>query len=246
MKLKAKINKDDYEKLSEELKKLYWANGDEYQLQVEGMKTEDDIAALKRAKDREAQEKRDAVKELNELKAAQDKDKDDNARKAGDIDTLTRSYEEKLANQKTEYDTKLGTKDQFIRDTLVDSKANELASKLFTVPSAMLSYVKSRLSVDFEGETPTLRIMDAAGKVSAASVDDLQKEILANKEFSSILVGSKASGSGAGTGSDGQKGQSSANFLNAEGQPKSMREMNAKEKVAYLKSKREENENGTE
>lgn len=244
MKLKFKITKDDYEKLSDELKKLYSASGDDYTLQVDGVKTDDDIAALKRAKDREAQQRKDLQKELDDLKAEQEKDKDDKARNAGDIDTLTRSYEEKLSKQKKEFEDKITNKDNFIRSTLVDNVASKLATEVSTSPSALIPYIKTRLSADLDGDVPTTKVLDAAGNLSASTIDDLKKEILANKEFSAILIANKASGSGANSKVNGQKGQSSA-YLNADGKPKSMREMTPAERVEYLTAKKEEKENGS-
>ena len=54
--------------------------------------------------------------------------------------------------------------------------------------------LNNRISTEFDGSNPVHRILDGSGKPSAMSVDDLKKEILANKELAPILKGSKASG----------------------------------------------------
>jgi hypothetical protein len=55
------------------------------------------------------------------------------------------------------------------------------------------------------------RILDREGKPSAFTIDDLKKEILANKEFSPILKASNATGGGAsgarGSGGAGSSGK---------------------------------------
>ena len=75
--------------------------------------------------------------------------------------------------------------------------------------------------------TPIVRVLDANGKPSAMSIEDLEKEISANKAFAPLLVGSNASGAG----SIGDKSRGGARSLGRD-------EFNSKspaDKMAFMK-----------
>lgn len=63
MALKRKISKEAFDKLSEDIKAEYKEQDGEYVLDIDG---DEDTGALKRAKDREAQLRRDAEKRAKE------------------------------------------------------------------------------------------------------------------------------------------------------------------------------------
>lgn len=192
MALKKKISKAEYEKLNEAVKGEYKEDGDNFVLDLEG---EEDTSALKRAKDREAQLRKDAEKALKELQEELDRISGDDARKKGDIATLEKSWQAKQDQLKAEYEAKLNKFQDFSSKTLVDSKAMALATELFGKNAAIaLPHIKARLKADFESDEPTTRVLDASGKPSAFTVDDLKKEFASNKDFASILIASKASG----------------------------------------------------
>ncbi len=197
MALKKKITKEEFDKLSDVLKAEYKADGNDYVLDVDG---DEDTGALKRAKDREKQRADDLDKQIKELQKKLDDLDTNDARKRGDIDTLTKSYEKKIEDLKAELNGKLSKSQEFAKKTLLDGTAMKLATKISTVPGLMAKAIKDRLAVDFEGDEPTLRILDNEGKISALKIEDLEKEFLTNKEFASILIGSKASGGGAPKG----------------------------------------------
>lgn len=197
MALKRKITKAQFEKLSEELQSEYKEVDGEYLLDVDGL---EDTGALKRAKDREAQLRKDAEEANKELKERLEKLEGDDARKKGDIDTLEKSWETKMNAQKDEYEQKLGSRDAFIKQSLVDAKAMELASQISTSPSLILPHIKARLSVDGEGDEFKTRVLDSNGQPTANTLEDLAKEFVANKDFASIIKASQANGSGANNG----------------------------------------------
>lgn len=232
MSLKRKLDKATWEKLSEEFKAAYEEKDGNYVLSVEG---DDDVGEMKRAKDREVQLRKDAEKEARELKAKLDEITGDDAKKRGDVELLEKSYKEKMDKQKKEYEEKLTQRESFIKSTLIDAKALELASEISNSPVLLLPHIKARLTADLEGETPVTKIMDAKGNISALTMDDLKKEFVANKDFSSIIIGSKAKGSGADDGSK-QTETSGANS-NAD-KPKSLSAMSPKEMKAYLDSQK--------
>jgi hypothetical protein len=231
--LKRKIDKATYTELSDARKELYEEKDGSYVLRVE----DDDNGELKRAKDREVQARKDAEKKARELQEKLDEISGVDAKKRGDIETLEKSWKEKLTQAETEATAKINKLKDSLQRTLVDKTAEGIATKLSTVPGLMSRAIRERLTVDFDADQPSLRILDQNGKPSALTLDDLEKEIVANKDYASILIGSKASGSGTPADKT-QQGRGGANNLEANGQPKSYRELSPAEQVAYLKEKK--------
>jgi hypothetical protein len=205
--MKRKISKDEFAALPEALKQYYKQEGDSYVLQLEG---DEDAGALRRAKDREVEARKAAEKKAQELQDQINSLTDGNARKAGDIATLEKSWKEKHEQLKTEFESKLSAKDKYIKDSLLKGTTAQLAAALAGENSILLvPHIKERLTVDFSGEAPVLRVLDKDGNASALSLEDLKKEFVENKQFASIIIGSKATG-GAGSGRSGNGGSSGA------------------------------------
>jgi hypothetical protein len=192
MALKRKLTKAEHEALSEHIKGEYVEDGEGYRLDVDG---EEDTGALKRAKDRESQLRRDAEAKLREAQEHLDALGNDDARKKGDIATLEKSWQSKLDTQKSEYQTKLDKLTDHTKRQLVDNVAQQLAAKISTAPALLLPHIKARLAADFDGDSPLTRILDKDGNISAMTIEDLSTEFIANKDFSAIITASKASGS---------------------------------------------------
>ena len=202
MALKKKLTKAEYEKLSEHIKAEYIEDGDGFRLDIDG---DEDTGALKRAKDREAQLRRDAEAKLREAQEELDRINGDDARKKGDIATLEKSWQKKLDDTKAEYEGKVSKLTTHTTKTLVDNVATQIATKISNAPALLLPHVKSRLQADFEGDSPVTRVLDKDGKPSAMTVEELAAEFVANKDFSAIITASKASG-GAGKPSNNNGG----------------------------------------
>jgi hypothetical protein len=227
MALKRKITKADHTALNPLLQAEYKAEGEDFVLDASGY---DDPAELKRGKDRETENARAARAEVEALKTKLETITNVDARRAGDIETLEKSWKEKLSAQKTEYEGKLVQKDRFIQSTLVDSVAMSLAAELSGDNAALLlPHITPRLIAELGGEKPLTRILDKDGKPSAMSVEDLKKELSANKAFAPLIIASKASGGGAagvvkpGNGSAATGG-------------KKFKDLNDTERVAWHKS----------
>lgn len=228
MAIKQKITKVVYDALSEELKKEYKLVGVDYVLDLEGY---EDPVELKRAKDREAQNAREAKAlltttqaELDALKAAQGSLDDQAARKAGDIATLEKSWQAKLDTSAAEFTGKLSKKDAYIQSQLVDSVAHQLAAKIAQSPSIILPHIKARLQADLTGDVPVTRVLDSTGKVSAMSLAELEKEFVTNPDFAAIIIASNGSGGGAPGGKQ-----------NGGGAAKKLSEMTGTERAEYYK-----------
>jgi hypothetical protein len=126
------------------------------------------------------------------------------------IAALEKSWEEKRTRDLAEVtkvkDTEIGDLSTALNSVLVDSQAQALAAKLVKDPihiPVLLPFIKSRLTIERKGTEASTRVLDAEGKPSASTLDDLGKEIVGDPKFAVILLGSKASGGGANQGHGG-------------------------------------------
>jgi len=195
MALKKKMTKEDHANLPDHLKSEYIEDGEGYRLDIDG---DEDNGALKRAKDREVQLRRDAEAKLKAAQEQLDALGSDDARKKGDIQTLEKSWQKKIDDQKTSYEDRLGKLTSHTKSQLVDNVAMQIASKISSAPAIMLPHIKARLAADFDGDSPVTRVLGADGSLSSMSIDALSAEFVANKDFSAIILASKATG-GAGS-----------------------------------------------
>ena len=228
MALKKKLTKEEHSKLSDHLKAEYIEDGDGFRLDIDG---DEDTGALKRAKDREAQLRREAETKLREAQEQLDALGNDDARKKGDIQTLEKSWQKKLEDQKSEYEGKVSKLTAHTTKTLVDNVATQIATKISNAPALLLPHIKSRLQADFEGDAPVTRILDKDGKPSAMTVEELAAEFVANKDFSAIITASKASG-GAGRSSN----QNGGGAANQSDKPADLASMNPAQLAEHIKA----------
>ena len=184
---------------------------------------DEDIGALKRAKDRESQYRKDAETKLRELQKQLEQGAEVDAKKRGDIELLEKSWNAKHEELFSKYN---GLKSQ-IANNLRDEAARALATKVSTVPSVMQALIKERISVSTEDEFPSVAYINARGKT--CSLEELQKEIYSTKEFAPILIGSKANG-GSATVEVKPSDSSAKQNLTA---------MSSRELADYIKAKRE-------
>lgn len=238
MALSKKIKKAAYDKLTDEVKKLYVA-GDtegEYVLDLEG--GEEDAGALRRALERERQQGGDNKKRIKELEDQLAEVSNADARKKGDIETLEKAWKKKLDDSETAHTGRISKLCEHIKKSLIDGTANTLAAKISTVPALMSKAIRERLQVNFDNDEPKLVVIGADGKPSEMTVEKLSEEFVANKEFSSIIIGSKASGGGAGSGSPRNTPSGGAGNPN---EKLDFSKMPAKDLAAHLKAKKEAN-----
>jgi len=234
MALKKKLTKEEYEKLSDAIKSEYVTDGEGYKLDIEG---DEDTGALKRAKDREAQLRRDAEKALKDAQDKLDALSSDDARKKGDIETLEKSWQKKIDDAKVESEAVINKFKTHTQKNLVDNVASSLAHKLTKSPSLLMPHIKSRLVADFDGEEPVTRILGTDGKISAMTLEDLEKEFVANKDFSVIITGSQASG-----GAGATKQRQTSGSASGSDEKLNLAKATPKQLVEHLKSKREQTE----
>ena len=214
--------------------KSEYKKGDDgkFHLDVEGG---EDTGALKRAKDHEKSARQKAEQLLQE---AQDKlvelsdERDGLLRGAipkGDVEKLEASWKSKLATREKELGDQIGGLTSHLNTMLVDNVAQGMAGKISKVPELMLPHIRGRLKAEYVDGRPTTRVLDKDGNPSALTVTDLEKELFTNPTFAPIIIGSKASGSGAEGGQGGGGALSKVDFTKA----------SPKEIAAYLKTAKE-------
>lgn len=237
MALKRKLTKEAFDKLSADIKAEYVEKDGEYVLDLDGDDGGEDVGALRRAKDREVQARKEAERKARDAEAKLAEIDGNDARKRGDIEALEKSWKEKYDKDTGELKAKLDTKDGFIKTSLVDNVAHQIASEISTSPALILPHIKARLTADFDGDTPATKVLGADGKPSALSVDELKKEFVDNKDFASIIRASKASGGGAPD--KGQKTRIGGAPQNPGDKPAPLAAMNAKDLAAQIKAAKE-------
>lgn len=192
--MKIKITKEEYEKLSDEIKNEYSEKDGSFVLSLDDL---EDTGALKRAKDHEKAERKRIEAELNELKAKTSSENEEVVRKKGDVDALDKSWKTKYEALATEKDASINKYLGFLKKNLVEKVALDLATSLSPTNSKVLiPHIEKRLSVDLEGDEPSTKILGIDGKISAFTLEDLKKEFVNNNDFSGVITATNASGSG--------------------------------------------------
>lgn len=205
--MKRKINAEQFEALSEEMQALYALKGDFYVLTLEDDDDDDDkeneleAARNKRKIEAEHRKKaetkaRELEKELKELREARLNEDDEAARNKGDIDALDKSWGKKLSVREAELQAEIDQHKSAVQHLLVDGKANEIAARLSEVPELLAPVIKQRLRVEYIDGKPETRVIDSEGKLSASTLEDLEKEIAGDKRFAPVIIASKGSGGG--------------------------------------------------
>jgi rRNA maturation endonuclease Nob1 len=227
MALKSKLSQADYDALPDHFKPEYEQSGTDWLLQT------DELTELRGAKKRE-KDRADALQAQVDAANAKVAEADrlaaeaaaEAARKANDIPTLEKSWDEKVKATKAEGDARVAATNKKLEQLLVDNKALEIASAIATDAGAaklLLPHVKARLKAETEGDIAITRVLDVDGKPSAMSIDDLQKEFVANKDFGAIIKASNATGGGAASNPGGGNGGGASG--------KKLSEMSEKERV---------------
>lgn len=182
MAIRFKINKAAYEALSDEMKLEYIA-GDkdgEFVLDVLDLPAPEDTSPLKRSLEKERETVKTLKREKGELQTRLDE--------APDVEALKATHAEEVSKYK-----------KFTEGSLIDGTAAQIAAKISTAPALIIPHIKARLTADLSGEMPVTKVRGLDGKITETTLDDLAKEFVANKDFSAIMLGSKATGGGTPT-----------------------------------------------
>lgn len=199
-----KFQLDTLEGVDDSVKSLYVEKDGKFVLGIEGLPPQEDVSGLK-SKVQELLDEKKA--EAEKRKAAEDQarlDREEALRKSGNVEELEKSWSEKYSRREAELtgtlESERNTLQGQIRDLTVGRTATEIATTLAIPGSAkaLLPHIERRLSVEQRDGKPTVVVLDAAGKLSAATLDELKAEFTNDPAFGPLIVGSKASGGGAG------------------------------------------------
>lgn len=204
-----KFQVDSLEGVDESVKTLYVEKDGKYVLGIEGLPQPEDVTGLKTQMATllsEAKEAKRLKKEAEDLAQAE---REEAARKSGDVEGLERSWSEKYNKLQSELGGQLEQERNSlqgqIRDLTVGRTATDIASSLAIPGSAeaLLPHIERRLSVEQRDGKPVVVVLDKEGKLSASTLDELKAEFANNAAFAPLIAGSKASGGGAGGAGNG-------------------------------------------
>ncbi|MGI0119694.1 hypothetical protein [Zooshikella sp. RANM57] len=209
-----KFQLDSLDGVDENLQSFYEEVDGKYCLKIEGL---DDTGALKRAKEHEKTARKAAEDQARELKMQLDalqaqinENKDNEARKKGDIEALENSWKEKYTNNEKLWSEKLTHREKELqgnieklqnnlKSILIDKEAVRLASELAVEGSAelLIPHIKARLATSERNGQLVTVVNDLEGKPSALTLDELKLEFANKAAFAPVIVGSLATGSSA-------------------------------------------------
>lgn len=211
-----KYQLDTLEGVDDTVRALYTEKDGKFVLGIEGLPQQEDVSGLKAKVDELLGEKKAAEKKAREAEEAARLEREELARKSGNVEELERSWSEKYNRREAELNGMLeqerGTLSTQIRDLTVGRTATDIASALAIPGSAkaLLPHIERRLSVEQREGKPVVVVLDQQGKLSAATLDELKAEFANDTAFAPLIAGSKASGggaAGAGGGGGAAKGK---------------------------------------
>lgn len=199
-----KFQLDTLEGVDEAVRALYTEKDGKFVLGIEGLPQQEDVSGLKAKNAELLAEKKEIERKAREAEDAARLEREEAARKSGNVEELERSWTEKFTRREAELTGTLeqerATLSGQIRDLTVGRTATDIASALAVQGSAkaLLPHIERRLSVEQRDGKPVVVVLDAQGKLSAATLDELKAEIANDVAFAPLIAGSKASGGGAG------------------------------------------------
>ena len=204
-----KYQLDTLDGLDDSVKSLYTEKEGKFVLGIEGLPQPEDVSGLKAKVDELLGEKKAAEKARKDAEEQARVEREEAARKSGNVEELEKSWSEKYSRREAELNGMLeqerGTLSTQIRDLTVGRTATDIASALAIPGSAkaLLPHIERRLSVEQRDGKPVVVVLDAQGKLSAATLDELKAEFANDVAFAPLIAGSKASGGGANGASGG-------------------------------------------
>lgn len=201
---------ENIDELDESLKSLYVEKDGKYVLDVKGVDDyEQRITAMDKKISELLTEKKTEAEKRKEAEGRAEKERLELAKKSGDIESLESSWSQKhekaLASLKGEYDETKTKLESLLYKSTVDAQALQIASELAVPGSAraLLPHIKSRLSMNINGDSINAAVLSQDGKPSALTLDELKAEIRNDEALAPLIVGSKASGGGAASSNGG-------------------------------------------
>ena len=193
---------DSLDDLEDHIKELYEEKDGAYFLKVSGVVPESDIDGLKASRDALLAEKKEQQRLAREAQAEKDRLAEEAARKTGDIATLEASWQAKFQEREAQLLAEAKSHQDKVLKLTVGSEAQKLAQKLAVQGSSdvLLPHIKHRLYLKDDG---SVGVLDSQGGLSAATIEDLEKEFRTNAAFKPLLAADCGSGGGATGGFGG-------------------------------------------
>lgn len=188
------------EGLDEAVKPLYQkTEAGDFTLMVEGVEPVEDIAGLKSALEKEREARRQANERAQAADEAARKAAEERARKEGDVTALEKSWSDKLQGLETKWKDEKESLIGVIRNNVVHATAVDMATKLAVPGSAetLLPHIEGRLSMEFRDGKAVPVVLDAEGRPSAMTVEELSTEIANKPAFAPVIAATRATGGGA-------------------------------------------------
>lgn len=243
------LTQEGFETLDDERKQLYIKNDedDSYALKfkIKGVKTEQDVDNVLRAKSHEAKLRKQAEDKLKaandqlaEIEAAKLAAEHDALLKSNDVKAIEESWQTKHNSAIADRDAKLAAATARLEQLTVGNIAESIANEISVVPKLLIPFIKARLKVT-EADNDAgfeVRVVDANGQISAMSVSELSKEFAENPEYAKVI---KASSS-AKSRSTSTDGEGENDFSSTRTPKKSVIEMTGAELTRYMKRKNKE------
>lgn len=188
---------------------LYEQKGDSFVLKVEGAIPEAEVSGLKKKVDELLAEKKSADQKRKDAEESARIAAEESARKNGDVAALEKSWQEKLTRLEHERNHATEQAEQTIRSLTVGRTATDIAAEIAVPGSSkvLLPHITSRLSTDIRDGVPTVVVLDASGKPSAATLEEFKQELSNDPAFAPLIVGNRASGGGAAGAQNGGAGK---------------------------------------
>ena len=187
------------EGLSAELAELYEEKDGAYFLKVDGVvpkyhadKILGEKAELKTRLDSIEQARLEAEAERQRI---EEQARIDALKKNGDIESLEKSWKERLDAREAELLQQIQEKNEALYKETVEVKALNIAGaiKESARPLAM-GYIKSRLRL---GDDGIVRVVDEQGNLTASTIDEFKESLKTNPMFQDIVIVNTNSGGGA-------------------------------------------------
>lgn len=201
MALKYKLDAASYGDLDDAGKANYKKEGDIYILDVEGLDSgNDDVAGLKAKNEQLLTEKKEALRQKQEIEDAAKLKSDDKAKKDGDFEQLYKSQQaenERLTGELTDIRSN-------VTKQTVNAEASRVAASL-TKDTARAGLLAEKIAGRLKYTDEGIKVLDTTGNLTVSSIDDLATSI--KTDFPFLVDGSQSSG-GAAPGSKGGAGGS--------------------------------------
>jgi hypothetical protein len=195
---------DSLDGLDDSVKGLYKENDGKFSLDIDlggSFIPAAEVTGLKNHRDKLLTEKKEQQKLANDAASESKRIKEEAALKSGDIESLRKSWKEKEEAYLNEISTFTVKESNNAKSKAATNIAMGLAE------GANVKLLSKFIIERLKFESGEVRVTDKNGNLTVSSLDDLSKEFANNADFKALLVGSKASGSGAAKGTIGGAGK---------------------------------------